>query len=141
MSKKVKAGTAMVSASETGAVGLGDTVDDPTFTAAAESLAEFRFLRDLTLQEGQGVKGTFVGFGEKAEFADDKTGEVREVPTAIIQIANVRYRLLCPTMLERLLGAVKAGEVVAIIRGGYRNTRKGHRITDYAVGVETGSGG
>ena len=110
--------------------------DDPTFTAAAAELRGFKFVRDLQLGDGRGIKAKWLGFGKPAEIADQNTGEVRAVPCAMLEAGNVTYRLLCGVKLERLLGAIEIGKVVAVLRIGQVEIAGGKRMTDYAVGVE-----
>jgi len=113
-------------------------LSDSPVVDAAEALDGYQFVRDLTLQEGQGVTGaTYLGSGEPAAIADPATGEVREVPTVLLQIKNVRYRMLASAMLERLLGAVKPGAIVAIVNRGMVDTRRGRRMTAWDVGVKS----
>jgi hypothetical protein len=103
-----------------------------------EALRGYEFIRDLTLLEGQGVKdATYLGHGEPAPIADPATGDVREVPTILLKIKNVTYRMLASAMLDRLLGAVKEGQIVAIVNRGLTETRKGRRMTVWDVGVRS----
>jgi hypothetical protein len=109
--------------------------DSPIVEADA-AMAGYEFVRDLTLAEGQGVSGAiYLGKGEPAAIADPATGEVREVPTVLLKVRNVTYRMLASAMLERLLGAVKVGSVVAICNRGLVETRRGRRMTAWDVGV------
>ena len=102
-----------------------------------EALRGYEFIRDLTLLEGQGVKdATYLGHGEPAPIADPATGDVREVSTVLLKIKNVTYRMLASAMLDRLLGAVKEGQIVAIVNRGLTETRKGRRMTVWDVGVK-----
>jgi hypothetical protein len=111
-------------------------VDDPTFTAAAAELRGFKFVRDLQLGDGRGIKAKWMGFGKPVELADPNTGEVRAVSCAMLETGNVTYRLLCGVKLERLLGAIEVGKTVAILRLGQVEIKGGKRMTDYAVGSE-----
>lgn len=111
-------------------------VDSPIMEPE-ECLSGYSFVRDLVLAEGQGVRDAeYLGKGEAANIADPATGEVREVPTVLLRIGKVTYRMLASAMLERLLGAVEVGKVVAIVNRGFVETRKGRRMTSWDVGVK-----
>lgn len=109
--------------------------------SAIESGAElaaqgFKFVHDLKLADGEGIRGTFRGPGAPREMVDDKDGTVRAVPTFLIEKGNVTYSIMAGVKLARLLGEVKPGAEVAVVRLGDVPIKGGkQRMTDYTVGV------
>lgn len=117
---------------------LAELDDAPPILSATDAMAGFSFVRDLTLEAGQGIAGaTYMGHGEPAEIADPDDGTVREVPTILLKLGNVTYRMLSSSMLERRIGAVREGSIVAIANRGETRTRKGRRLTVWDVGVRS----
>ena len=124
---------------------LAPTRPDDAGTAPSDALAlpreldGFVFERDLSIGDGQGFVGTFVGWGTPRDFADDKTGDVRSVKVARFEIdacPGCVFSLLCGDKLVRLLADVGEGERVAVKNLGLVETKRGHRMRDWAVGRE-----
>lgn len=93
--------------------------------------------RIVPLQEGQGVRGIFLGRGPSVEVADPVTGEVRELGTWRIEVSpGVVIRLLDSARLRSDLAALAPQVKVRIMRLGSVDTKRGRRVTDYIVGVE-----
>lgn len=92
--------------------------------------------RDVTLADGQGVEGIFLGEGSPASVTDAQTGEVRELRTWRIRSGRYVARILGSAILDRRLADVRPGSRVGVIRVGTIRGRSGRLITDWAVGAE-----
>jgi hypothetical protein len=105
------------------------------------------FMRDLverdweaapmlyTIAEGTYVEGILEGNGVPAEFADKRTGEVKEVQTWILRHpkVNLRISILSSAQLDRKLPPYIGGPV-KIFRGpAIKLKNNAGEVTDYAV--------
>lgn len=145
MVSKSKKGGAVDALAKAGVVGASEgaglpavveEIDNPVMPMS-ECLEGYDFTRDLSLKPGQGVRdATFVGRGAVATIIDDRDGKPRDVPTLLLRIDNVTYRMLASSMLERRFKDIPEGSIVCIVHRGETRTRKGNRLTVYDVGVQ-----
>jgi hypothetical protein len=94
--------------------------------------------RLLTLADGQGIRGLFLGAGPLVEMTDPATGEVRPVGTWRFEVRpGIIVRLLGGARLDAEFKSMEAGKVrVRVARIGQVSTRRGRRVTDYLIAKE-----
>lgn len=94
--------------------------------------------RTITLEEGQGIRGRFLGSGPPVELTDPVTGELKELGTWRIELrAGIVARLLDSARLRVELRSATLGRRVRIARLGTLRTSKGRNVTDYLVAWES----
>ena len=100
-------------------------------------LEGIKIARIVKLDDGQGVRGIYMGLGANVEVHDPTTGEVRDVPTHLVEVRpDVMVRLIESSQLKRELAIVPPGTRVRIMKIGQVDTRRGRRVNDYIVAVE-----
>lgn len=107
-------------------------------TVTADWLEGIKIERIVTLDNGQGVRGEFLGVGPTVEVSDPVTGEVRDLPTWRIEVKkDIVIRLLDSSQLGREFKTMTVGTRVRVIKLGQVDTRKGRRVNDFIVAPET----
>lgn len=94
--------------------------------------------RLISLEDGQGFEGDFVGEGPPVDLTDPVTGEVRPCRTWRFRMSDkVTIRLLDSARLSSELPRLAPDGTVRlrVARLGYKATSRGRRVTDYLVGV------
>lgn len=123
---------------------LAQPVDTSAFvqTADATWFTGIKLERIVTLQDGQGIRGHFLGAGGPVDVSDPVTGEVKALGTWRILVApNIVCRLLDSAQLRSEFANLRGdGTVrVRVIRVGVAKTGRGRNVTQYVVGTEVES--
>ncbi len=85
-------------------------------------------------EEGEGVKGIYLGPGAGVEVEDVSTGEMRPVLTWLFEVApGVTIALMGNYQINRTMEKAELGTVIQIVRGATERTRKGTQVTPVHV--------
>lgn len=116
--------------------GMADPVRKAT-PADLQSLKErgASFERVIKLAEdGDMIEGVYLGPGVPCETEDQVTKQTKPLPTWRIQLDGGGVaRLLGGYQIDRELPALGEGKRVVIVRVGEEQTRKGNRVTSFAI--------
>lgn len=88
-----------------------------------------------TLQDGETIKGVFLGRGGNVEVSDPNTGEMREIPTWRVRSKSgaVTINLLGASQLNARLAGLVEGTNLVISRRGKSRTARGRNVNNYLI--------
>jgi len=111
--------------------------DDFIEVLSPEFLEGVQLERVVKLEDGQGLRGKFLGAGAFIQTTDMTTGEVKDLPTWRIEVRpNQVARLIGTYQLNQAFSIMPPSTLVRVARIGLVETKNKRRVTDYVVAVE-----
>ena len=122
-----------------GAQGLQEVISEDSFieVLSPEFLENVTLERIVKLEDGQGLRGMFLGAGAFIETTSLETGEVVNLPTWRIEVRPSQVaRLIGTYQLNQAFSIMPPSTMVRVARLGMVETKNKRRVTDYVVAVE-----